>query len=68
MEISLRELRLLAQLPLAILANRLTWKTLTKQEKDEIIDSLWLATAMVENPLLLKGLQCTYDWCLRNYE
>jgi len=68
MKISFRELRLLLQLPLAILANRLNWSSFTKQEKDEIIGRLWIAISMVENLLLIKILERVYNWCIKNYD
>ena len=62
------ELKQLAQLPLVMVAVRLTWNTLTKQEKDERLTDMWVAIVMTENPLLSKGMENIYDWCVKNYE
>ena len=62
------ELKQLAQLPLVAVAVKLTWNTLTKQEKDERMTEMWVAIVMTDNSLLSKGMENIYDWCVKNYE
>lgn len=64
----MNELKQLAQLPLVMLATKLIWKDLTKAEKDERLASMWVAIIATENPLLSKGMEKIYDWCVANYE
>jgi hypothetical protein len=61
-------LRLLAQIPFVMIATKLTWKTLTKEEKDERLTDMFVAIAMIEDSLLVKGMESIYDWCVNNYE
>lgn len=63
----MHELKLLAQLPLVMAATRLTWNSLSKEEKDERLTDMWVAIVAVENPLLSKGMESIYDWCVENY-
>lgn len=63
----MNEFKLLALMPLAMVANRLTWHTLSKEEKDEMLRSMWISIIAVDNPLLLKGMKSMYDWCIENY-
>lgn len=62
------ELKLLAQLPLVMIATKLTWKNLPKAEKDERLTDMWVAIIATDNPLLSKGMENIYDWCVANYE
>ena len=63
----MQELKLLAQLPLVMVATKLSWNSLSKQEKDERLTDMWVAIVAVENPLLSKGMEAIYDWCVKNY-
>lgn len=65
---SFGELKQLAQLPLVMVAVKLTWNTLTKQEKDERLTDMWVAIVATDNSLLSKGMENIYDWCIKNYE
>jgi hypothetical protein len=62
------EFKRLLQLPLVIVGTKLTWNNLTKQEKDERLSAMWVAIVMTDNPLLAKGMENIYDWCVKNYE
>lgn len=62
----MHELKLLAQLPLVMVATKLTWKSLSKEEKDERLTDMWVAIVAVESPLLSKGMKILYDWCVKN--
>lgn len=63
----MKTLQRLAHLPFVMLANRLTWQGLSKKEKDELLSDMFVAIACEENPLLSKGMESIYDWCLKNY-
>ena len=65
---SFGELKQLAQLPLVMVSVKLTWNTLTKQEKDERLTDMWVAIVATDNSLLSKGMESIYDWCLKSYE
>ena len=64
----MNELKQLIQLPLAMATTKLIWKGLSKKEKDELLNNMWVAIVMAENPLLAKGVEYIYDWCVNNYE
>lgn len=64
----MNELKLLANIPFVMIATKLTWKTLSKKEKDERLSEMWVVIVLAENPLLVAGLRSIYDWCVKNYE
>lgn len=63
----MHELKLLVQLPLVMIATKLTWNLLSKEEKDERLTDIWIAIIAVDNQLLSKGMESIYEWCLENY-
>lgn len=65
---NINELKLLAQLPLVTVGTQLIWKGLSKAEKDERLTDMWVAIIAIENPMLSKGMEKIYDWCVANYE
>ena len=64
----MNDLKRLAQTSFVSVATKLTWKTLSKEQRNERFSELWVASILTDNPLLAKIWRNLYDWCLENYE